>query len=112
MAKIKINNIESFRTPESCTITVDDRIEKIQLINGNTVQDYGHIESGDTFTISALFKKNDFNSIMTLWNNRSLISFTDESGEVYTNCRIVVKSYKYETKFPDYIMLEFEIWRI
>lgn len=110
--KIRINDIESYRTPESCTITVDNRIEKIQLINGNTVQDYGHIESGDTFTISALFKRSDFDALMTLWNNRTPVTFKDESGHTYANCRLVIKSYKYETKFPSYVMLEFEIWRI
>ena len=110
--KIKINNIESYRSPESCTIHVDDRIERIQLINGNTVQDYGHIASGDYFSLSCLFSKSNFDSIMALWTARTLVSFTDESGEVWSNCRIVVRSWQYQPRFPGYVLLEFEIWRV
>lgn len=110
--KIKINNIESYRSPESCTINVDDRIERVQLINGNAVQDYGHIASGDSFSLSCLFSKANFDAIKLLWEARTLVSFTDESGEVWTNCRIVIRSYRYEEKFKDYVFVDFEVWRV
>lgn len=109
--KVKINNIESYRSPESITINVDDRIEKVQLINGNTVQDYGHIASGDSFTVSALFLKANFNAIVALWEARQRVSFTDDAGEVWTNCRIVIRSYQYEQTFKGYVLVNFEIWR-
>lgn len=109
--KIKINNIESYRSPESITINVDDRIEKVQLINGNTVQDSGHIASGDSFTVSALFSRANFNEIVALWEARQRVSFTDDSGEIWTNCRIVIRSYQYEKTFKDYVLVNFEIWR-
>lgn len=109
--KIKINNIESYRSPESITINVDDRIEKVPLINGNVVQDYGHIASGDSFTVSALFSKANFNAIVALWENRQKVSFTDDSGEIWANCRIVIRSYRYEENFKNYVLVNFEIWR-
>jgi hypothetical protein len=109
--KIKINNIESYRSPESITINVDDRIEKVPLINGNVVQDYGHIASGDSFTVSALFSKANFNAIISLWEARQKVSFTDDSGEIWANCRIVIRSYRYEETFKNYVLVNFEIWR-
>lgn len=109
--RIRINNIESYRSPESFTVNVDDRIEKVPLIQGNTVQDYGHVENGDSFVISCLFSRANFNEILALWRARQTVTFTDEAGELWTNCRIVIRSYKYEPRFPDYVMLDFEIWR-
>lgn len=110
--KIKINNIESLKTPESFSITFDERVERIQLINGNTVQDYGHIASGDYFTVSAVFSKADFNSIVSLWESRTKVTFQDESGDIWNSCRLVLKSYSYQKCFPDYVLINFEIWRI
>lgn len=110
--KIKINDIESYRSPESCTVNVDDRIERVQLINGNTVQDYGHIASGDSFSLSCLFSKANFDAIKLLWEARTLVSFTDESGEVWSNCRIVIRSWHYQPRFPGYILVDFEVWRV
>lgn len=110
--KIKINNIESFRSPESVNFTVDDRIEKIQLINGNCVQDYGHIDSGDQFNVTAIFKKSDFNSIVSLWQNRTLVDYTDDGGIVWQGMRIVLRSYQYVAKYPDYVTLNLELWRV
>ena len=110
--KIKINNIESFRSPESTNYSVDDRIERIPLINGNCVQDYGYIGSGDYFTVSAIFKKADFWSIVGLWSNRTLVTYTDDGGTVWEGMRIVIRSYQYVAKYPDYVTLNFEMWRV
>ena len=110
--KIKINNIESFRSPESGSFTVDDRIEKIQLINGNCVQDYGHIDSGDQFTVTAIFKKSDFESIVSLWTNRTLVTYTDDGGTIWQGIRIVLRSYQYVARFPNYVQLTMELWRV
>lgn len=109
--KVKINNIESFRSPENIGIVVDDRVEKIKLINGNCAQDYGHIESGDYFQVTALFHREKFDEIMELWASRTKVTFTDDSGKNWQDMRIVVKSYQHEKWFPDYINLEFEMWR-
>ena len=110
--KIKINNIESFRSPENITYNVNDSIERIALINGHCVQDYGYISTGDSFTIQAVFSKSDFDDIVNLWLNRQKITFTDDSGTVWQNMRIVIKSYQTVNKFTNYINLNFELWRI
>ena len=110
--KIKINNIESFRSPESVNFTVDDRIEKIQLINGNCVQDYGYIPSGDQFTVSAVFKKADFFSIVDLWQNRTRVTYTDDGGIVWQGMRIVLRGYQYMARYPNYVIVNMELWRV
>ena len=110
--KIKINNIESYRSPESTSFTVDDRQQIIELLNGTTVQDAGRFRSGDRYSATALFSRENFNAIVALWENRVLVTFTDEAGLVHTNVRIKVLSYKYESRFPDYILVTFEIWNI
>ena len=110
--KIKINNIKSFRSPESTNYSVDDRIERIPLINGNCVQDYGHIESGDQFTVSAVFKMSDFESIVSLWQNRTLVTYTDDGGIVWQGMRIVLRGYQYVAKFPGYVTVNMELWRV
>ena len=108
--KIKINEIESYRAPENYTVSVDDRIEKIEVINGNCVQDYGHISSGDVISFTALFHKDAVAQIAELWVARTLVTFTDEAGNILPNQRIVVRSYKYEPRFPDYYQLTLELW--
>lgn len=110
--KIKINDIESYRTPESCNINFDDRVEKIPLIQGNVVQDYGHVASGDTITVSALFSWDNAAAIAALWESRTLVNFTDESGAVWQNVRLVLRSYKYFPRFKDFVLLDFEVWRV
>jgi len=110
--KVKINDIESYRTPESCQYNIDDRVEKIPLINGNVVQDYGYVPSGDSFTVSALFSWENFMEIVALWTARQKVTFTDESGAEWEGCRIVLKSYKYFPRFHRYVLVDFEIWRV
>lgn len=109
--QIQINNIKSYRRPESYSVTFDDRQTKVELLNGNTVQDAGRFISGDTLTVTALFKRADFNSIVALWEARTLVNFTDEAGVLHQNVRLVLKSYKYEMAFPDYVTASFEIWK-
>lgn len=109
---IYINNIPSFRDPESSSLTFDDRIEKVELINGNTVQDYGHIDSGDKFALTCLFSYSNYVQLKTLWTTRTLVSYTDEAGYVWQNLRLVFKTIKREKKFPDYVTLTFELWKV
>ena len=109
---IFINDIPSLRDPESSTHTFDDRVEKIELINGNTVQDYGHIESGDTDTFTCVFSAENFERIKALWATRTRIAFTDENGTVHNNLRLVFRNYRPVNKFPNYIILTFELWRV
>lgn len=109
---IYINDIPSLRDPESLELFIEDRIEKIELIGGNAVQDYGHVESGDVFSLECVFHVDAWGEIEALWKARQLVSFTDVAGTVWTDLRIVVKSIRYENKFPKYVSLKFELWKI
>ena len=111
MMEIKINDIKSYRSPDMYSVSFDDRQTRVELLNGNTVQDAGRFISGDTISITAVFKRADFNAIVALWEARQLVSFTDEAGIVHQNVRLKLNSYKYETRFPDYVTVTFEVWK-
>ena len=109
---IYINDIPSFRDPESLEEIIEDRIEKIELINGNTVQDYGHCYMGDIIAITCIFQEFYYNQLMDLWGNRQKVTFTDPRGNVWEDMRLVIKRVKYVDKFPEYVLLTFELWRV
>lgn len=109
---IYINDIPSFRDPESCEYIFDDRIEKIELINGNAVQDYGYVQSGDSYSIEAFFSMENFLRIQELQMQRQLVTFTDEAGAVWENMRMVFRRIKRDKSFKSYIYLTFELWRV
>ena len=64
MAKIRIGEVFSFRTPESWQETFDDRQERIEVIGGVEVQDYGVIDEGRILTCSAIFKVSDWENVI------------------------------------------------
>ena len=109
---IYINDIPSFRAPESEDYIFDDRVEKIELINGNVAQSYGHIESGDTFSIVCVFSAFNYNQIKVLWLADERVRYTDEDGDVHTNLRLVLRRKRRVAKFPNYIILTFELWKV
>lgn len=110
---IYINDIPSFRAPESEEFIIDDRVEKIELINGNVVQDYGHIESGDSITLQCLFTAENYQRFKTLWLKRgNTVSYTDEAGNVHHNLRIVYRGMRRLPKFPTFFLIKFELWRV
>ena len=108
---IWINDIPSFRDPESVEISFDDRIEKVELIQGNTVQDYGHVESGEVVTLTCLFSYENYQRVSALWQARVKVTYTDEAGMVHPNMRLVFRTVRREKKFPHFGMLKFELWR-
>lgn len=108
---IFINDIPSFRNPESYEYHVDDRVEKIELMNGVAVQDFGHIEEGDYFSVDCLFAEDDLAQILELWGAREKVSFTDTAGAVWQDMRIVIRSFKRDAHYPHYLMASFELWR-
>lgn len=109
---IVIQGIKSLRNPESFEMLIEDRIEKIELINGNAVQDYGHISSGDKFALTCVFKVEDYRQLAVFWENRQKVTFTDEANNVWYDMRLVIQRVKYLRHFPDYVELTFELWRI
>lgn len=109
---IYINNISSLRDPDSFELIIEDRIEKVELIGGNAVQDYGHVETGDVFSLECVFHADNWGQIQILWEARELVTFTDISGTVWQGLRLVIKSIKYESNFPNYVRVNFELWKI
>lgn len=106
-----MEDIYSLRAPESWEYRPDDRQERIEVIGGVIVDDNGHVEEGDIISCTAIFSKTDWvDRIKPLWKERKLITITDEAGEERTNARIVLKSYKYYEKFPQYVVLTLEFW--
>ena len=112
MAKIKIGEVWSIRTPESYEYKPDDRQERVELIDDILIDDNGHVEDGDIISVQAVFKKTDFeNTLKPYWKNRTMVTFIDEAGVEYSNVRVVYKGHKYYPKFPKYVIVTLEIWR-
>lgn len=109
---ILIDEIPSLRDPESFEVNFDDRIEQVKLIKGNAVQDYGHIDSGDVFILTCAFRKKYYDQLKRLWIGREKVSFTDEAGIEHSDMRLVFKKAKYMAKFPDYVELTLELWKV
>ena len=110
------NNIQasSYRSPETYGKPLDDRQEKIEIIDGVCVDDCGYIEQGDVLTYTAVFTSTEFQKVKNFFAQRTKITFTNESGIIYNNVRVVIKSYKaYNAQYyPDMISADFEIWMV
>ena len=57
---IQIGEAVSWKEPDSIKVSFDDRQQIIETDGGNVVQDYGHIDSGDTITFDCVFERDDF----------------------------------------------------
>lgn len=108
---IYINNISSFRDPESYKVVPDDRIQKIEIIDSIAIQDYGHIADGDTIQLTCLFSQRNFNQLTALWESRANVTFRDMVGRTLTNRLIVIKEYGPDKDFPEYMLVTFELWK-
>ena len=108
---IFINDIPSFRDPDSFKLIVDDRISKVEIIGGVAIQDFGYVPAGDVFSVVCMFETKNFNKIIKLWTNRETVSFTDIAGVVWKEMRIVIKEFEYDSHFPDYVLVTFELWK-
>lgn len=108
---IYIDDIPSFRNPESYKVTVDDRIQKIEVINGVALQDYLHIAAGDVISLTCLFTEENFNQLLALWERRTSVTFTDTAGATYPGKIIIMKEYERDRNFPTHILVTFELWQ-
>ena len=96
---------------ENWVITPDNRIEMIQTIGGNIVQDFGHIESGDKISCSCNVNDENKEKIFTYWNNQQKVTIIKD-GLIYENMRIIVTRYEEIDMFPNNWKINFEFWRI
>ena len=107
---IRIGDAVTFRDPETWGYTFDDRQERIEIIGGVYVSDYGYTPEGDTITCDVVLSKVNFDIVLNYWTNRTPVNITDVSGEIYANRRVLVKSYQYVAKFPDFVYASLEFW--
>ena len=107
---IYINDIPSFRDPERYKVIPDDRVQKIEIINSVAVQDYGHIPDGDVFSLTCMFRKENFARFLVLWEARIRVTFTDTKGVTYQNLLIHILEYEPDKDFPEYTTVSFELW--
>lgn len=108
---IYINDIPSLRNPDNGEdLIIDDRKEKIPLINGTTIQNGGVFFGG--FQLSCVFSKTNFERFKNLWLANQTVTFTDKAGVIYSGLTIKVNKYGYVDHFLNYIQVDFELWKI
>lgn len=108
---IYINDIPSFRDPESETFTPDDRLEKIELIGNVVVQDMGRVEAGDVISLKCLFTRENYLRLESLWLSREKVNYTDVLGVEWQNMRLKFLEVERDRNFPEYLFVTFELWR-
>ena len=107
---IKIGDVYSFARPTSWTITPDDRMSKIEIIDGVHVQDFGVVDAGQTIACTVRLSAANWATVKGYWTGRTLVTAVDESGTSWTNRRVVVKSWTYVERFPAYVDVTLEFW--
>ncbi len=108
---IRIGSVKTLSV-ENWETTPDDRQQTVEIVNGVAVQDYGHIEAGDKIGCTVTVNAAGWNNIREYWNSRQLLDVEDEAGTVHRNLRVVVKSWRYVSRFPDHYNLTLEFWRV
>ena len=108
---IKIGEIETLRT-ENWQIIPDDRQTRIETIGGVVVQDFGHVEGGDSYSCKIIVESAGANAIAACWHNRILVPVIDVNGTAIGDMRVVIKKYGYVEHFEDHIWAEIELWRV
>ena len=112
MATIHIQ-IGSVRTLEvdNWQIVPDDRQQQIEIVGGVVVQDFGHVAEGDKVSCSVTVFAEGWETIKGYWDSRQKVTMTDEAGNMWSDMRVVVKSYEYVPHFPKAYKLTLEFWR-
>lgn len=108
---IKIGDVETLRT-EKWEIIPDDRQTRIETIGGVIVQDFGHVEAGDSYSCAVTVPAAGAAVISQYWHNRVFVPVRDVSGTIIPNMRVVIKKYGYVDRFENYYWAEIELWRV
>lgn len=108
---IYINDIPSFRNPESEKLIPDDRVEKIELLGGAAVQDLGRVEAGDVLSIKCLFNRENYLRFNEVWESRAKVNYTDCDGVVWQNMTLKVLEIERDRDFRGFFYVTFELWR-
>lgn len=109
--RIKIGDIWTL-TVENWNVMPDDRQEKIDVIGGVVVQDFGRIPEGDVISCNITIRASDAAVLAEYWYNRELVDVRDEADNVWQHRRILVKRYSYRPYFSNVFDAEIEMWGI
>ena len=96
---------------ENWQIVPDDRQQQIEIVGGTAVQDFGHNEEGDKVSCTVTVFLDGWETIKGYWDSRTPVSISDEAGVVWSNMRVVVKSYQHVPHFPKAVKATLEFWR-
>ena len=108
---IKIGNADVL-TASNFEFIPDDRQEITETIGGIIVQDFGRVPEGDKFSCSVEVTTPNAEIIFSYWNNRTLITLIDGTGNIHQNIRVLVKKYSYIDNFEDKgYTIDLEFWR-
>ena len=97
---------------ENWQIVPDDRQQLLEIVGGAVVQDFGHITEGDRISCSVTVTSAAWEKIKGYWDSRTMVSVTDEGGNIRPSMRVVVKSYEYMAHFPKVYKISLEFWRV
>ena len=96
---------------ENWQIVPDDRQQLLEIVGGVVVQDFGHISEGDRITCAGVVTAADWEKYKGYCDSRTMVSVTDEGGNILPSMRVVVKSYEYVAHFPKVYKLSLEFCR-
>jgi hypothetical protein len=109
---LKVGDAVGFRRPDDWSMVPDDRQEMHQTIDGNVVEDYGHVESGDKITCTAVFAYQEYIKIYNYWTQRTMVDVIDHAGTDWGKMRVIIRKDAYVPRFESYHQLDLEFWRI
>ena len=108
---IQIGEVRTLSVENWQTIP-DDRQQLLEIVGGAVVPDFGHIAEGDRISCAVVVTAADWEKIKTYWDSRTMVSVTDEGGNLLALMRVMVKSYEYMAHFPKVYKLSLEFWRV
>jgi len=112
---ITINGYKSLGKAENYATQPDDRQELVKLVSGAVVVDgwNGARQAvGDAVSLTATFARADANSIIAIWNARTLVAVTLDDGTTINQARIIIRRISYPKLFEStHTILDLEIWR-
>lgn len=109
---VRIGDAVSLNAPDE-SIIPDDRQTQIQTIGGVAIQDYGHIQTGDTVQWSGLqMMQYDAEIVESYWNSRETVTCTNAGLQTFS-ARVVVKSWKRIPRFEKKaVEMNVELWLV
>lgn len=109
---VRIGDAVSLNAPDE-SIIPDDRQQRIQTIGGNVIQDYGHVQSGDTVQWSGLqVTQKNAELIEGYWNSREAVTVINAGLQTFT-ARVAVKRWKRLPRFEKKVVeMDVELWLV